>query len=109
MKTVKVTAKGQITLPAALREELNIKEGYYLDASIFLDGILLKPVRDGHELVREYCEKYGSVQTEDSVEEAKKILKNIKAKLGTPKDWSIMPYLWMELRLPPCFQNVRMV
>jgi len=82
MKTVKVTAKGQITLPAALREELNIKEGYYLDASIFLDGILLKPVRDGHELVQEYCEKYGSVQTEDSVEEAKKILKKVPFSLS---------------------------
>jgi AbrB family looped-hinge helix DNA binding protein len=82
MKTVKVTAKGQITLPAALREELNIKEGSHLDASIFLDGILLKPVRDGHELVREYCEKYGSVQTEDSVEEAKKILKKVPFSLS---------------------------
>jgi AbrB family looped-hinge helix DNA binding protein len=82
MKTVKVTSKGQITLPAALREELNIKEGYYLDASIFLDGILLKPVRDGHELVREYCEKYGSIQTEDSVEEAKKILKKVPFSLS---------------------------
>jgi AbrB family looped-hinge helix DNA binding protein len=82
MKTVKVTAKGQITLPAALREELNIKEGSYLDASTFLEGILLKPVRDGHELVREYCEKYGSVQTEDSVEEAKKILKKVPFSLS---------------------------
>ncbi len=82
MKTVKVTAKGQITLPAALREELNIKEGYYLDASIFLDGILLKPVRDGHELVREYCEKYSSVQAENSVKEAKKILKKVPFSLS---------------------------
>lgn len=82
MKTVKVTAKGQITLPAALREELNINEGYYLEASIFLDGILLKPVREGHELVREYCEKYGSKQDEDSVEVAKKILNKVPFSLS---------------------------
>lgn len=82
MITVKVTAKGQITLPAALREELNIKEGYYLDASIFLDGILLKPVREGHELVREYCEKYGSEYEEDSVEVARKILNKVPFSLS---------------------------
>lgn len=82
MKTVKVTAKGQITLPVALREELNIKEGYYLDASIFQDGILLKPVRQGHELVREYCEKYGVNQDEDSVEAAKKILNKVPFSLS---------------------------
>ncbi len=82
MKTVKVTAKGQITLPVALREELNIKEGYYLDASIFLDGILLKPVRQGHELVREYCAKYGSDQDEKSIEAANKILKKVPFSLS---------------------------
>jgi AbrB family looped-hinge helix DNA binding protein len=77
MKTVKVTAKGQITLPVALREELNIQEGYYLDASIFQDGILLKPVKQGHELVREYCEKYGANQDEDSIDAAKAILNKV--------------------------------
>lgn len=77
MKTVKVTAKGQITLPAALREELKISEGNYLDASLFLDGILLKPVREGHELVREYCEKYSSDQAGDNLETAKRILKKV--------------------------------
>lgn len=82
MKTVKVTAKGQITLPAALREELKINEGNYLDASIFLDGILLKPVREGHELVREYCEKYGSDQTGDNLETAKRILKKVPFSLS---------------------------
>jgi AbrB family looped-hinge helix DNA binding protein len=82
MKTVKVTAKGQITLPVSLREELNIKEGYYLDASIFQDGILLKPVRQGHELVREYCEKYDVHQTEYSIEAAKKILKKVPFSLS---------------------------
>ncbi len=82
MKTVKVTAKGQVTLPAALRKELNIKEGYYLDASVFLDGILLKPVRDGHELVRDYCEKYGSVHPGDNIEAAKKILKKVPFSLS---------------------------
>jgi AbrB family looped-hinge helix DNA binding protein len=82
MKTVKVTAKGQVTLPATLREELNIKEGCYLDASVFIDGILLKPVREGHELVREYCEKYGSDHEEESLEVAKKILNKVPFSLS---------------------------
>jgi AbrB family looped-hinge helix DNA binding protein len=82
MKTVKVTAKGQITLPASLREELKISEGNYLDASIFLDGILLKPVREGHELVREYCEKYSSDKPGDNLEAAKRILKKVPFSLA---------------------------
>ncbi len=54
MKTVKVTSKGQITLPIELRNKLNIEEDTYLDASILQNGILLKPVRDGNQLVQEY-------------------------------------------------------
>ncbi|MBM4235448.1 MAG: hypothetical protein FJ152_03130 [Firmicutes bacterium] len=42
----------------------------------------LKPVREGHELVQEYCEKYGSDQDEDSVEAAKKILKKVPFSLS---------------------------
>lgn len=44
MKRVKVTSKGQITLPHSLRVQLNIKEGDYLDASIHNNSLLLKPV-----------------------------------------------------------------
>jgi hypothetical protein len=43
---------------------------------------LLKLVRQGHELVREYCEKYGANQDEDSVEAAKMILNKVPFSLS---------------------------
>ena len=80
MKTVKVTSKGQITLPRELRSKLNIEEGTYLDASILQNGILLKPVRDGNQLVQEYCQKYGSESGD--LNKARQILKKIPFSLG---------------------------
>lgn len=57
---VKVTSKGQITLPSALRKKLNINEGDYLDAWIHNHNLLLKPVprQIDAELIREYCKQY---------------------------------------------------
>ena len=80
MKTVKVTSKGQITLPIKLRNKLNIEEDTYLDASILQNGILLKPVRDGNQLVQEYCQKYGS-ESED-LNKSREILKKVPFSLG---------------------------
>ncbi len=80
MKTVKVTSKGQITLPSELRNKLNIEEGTYLDASIFQNGILLKPVRDENQLVKEYCQKYGSESEE--LNKAREILKKVPFSLS---------------------------
>ncbi len=76
MKTVKVTSKGQVTLPQALRDQLDIEEGTYLDASIFQNGILLKPLKDGHQLVKEYGQKYGN-NDEQALEEARAVLGRI--------------------------------
>lgn len=57
---VKVSSKGQITLPSALRKKLNINEGDYLDAWIQNHSLLLKPVprQNNAELIREYCKQY---------------------------------------------------
>jgi len=76
LKTVKVTAKGQVTLPQPLRDQLEIDEGTYLEASIFQNGILLKPLKGGHQLIKEYSQKYGN-NDEQVLEEARTVLKRI--------------------------------
>jgi AbrB family looped-hinge helix DNA binding protein len=43
MPLVKVIRHGQITLPAALREKLDIKEGDYLEAELEGEAIVLRP------------------------------------------------------------------
>ena len=37
-------ARGQVTLPAELRQKLQVKEGDYLEAEVVENGMLLKPV-----------------------------------------------------------------
>jgi AbrB family looped-hinge helix DNA binding protein len=77
MKSVKVTSKGQITIPRSLREQLNIKEGDYLDASIQNKSLLLKPVPRQHdaEVIREHCKSYNSENA--GTEETRQILKKV--------------------------------
>lgn len=43
MPYVKVKTKGQVTIPAEFRRDLNLKEGDLLEALIERGGILLKP------------------------------------------------------------------
>ena len=76
MKTIKVTAKGQVTLPQALREKLDIEVGTYLDATIFQGGILLRPLKDGNQLIKEYGQKYGT-EHEDAIEQARSALAKV--------------------------------
>jgi len=54
MPLVKVIRHGQITLPADLREELDIKEGDYLEADIEGRTITLRPkvVMDQEQAVK---------------------------------------------------------
>ncbi len=44
MALVKVRRAAQITLPAEVREKLNLREGDYLEAEITERGVLLKPI-----------------------------------------------------------------
>jgi AbrB family looped-hinge helix DNA binding protein len=45
METVKVSSKGQIVIPRALREAGNIKAGTELIISAIADGLMLTPAR----------------------------------------------------------------
>lgn len=75
MKIVKVTSKGQVTLPHDLRSKLNIIEGSYLEATEFQNGILLKPTVSDSETIREHCKKYAN--NEDDLEETRRILSKV--------------------------------
>jgi AbrB family looped-hinge helix DNA binding protein len=44
MALMRVRRAAQLTLPAEVRQALNVKEGDYLDAQIVKDGVLLRPV-----------------------------------------------------------------
>lgn len=44
MSLVKVRRAAQITLPAEVREKLNVKEGDYLEAEVREGVLMLKPV-----------------------------------------------------------------
>jgi AbrB family looped-hinge helix DNA binding protein len=44
MALVRLLRGGQVTLPAEMRQKLDIKEGDYLEAEVVEAGMLLKPV-----------------------------------------------------------------
>lgn len=44
MTLMRVRRAAQLTLPADIRQALNVKEGDYLEASVTPEGVLLKPV-----------------------------------------------------------------
>jgi AbrB family looped-hinge helix DNA binding protein len=44
MTRVRLLRGGQVTLPAAMREQLQVKEGDYLQAEVVEGGMLLKPI-----------------------------------------------------------------
>jgi AbrB family looped-hinge helix DNA binding protein len=44
MTRVRLLRGGQVTLPAAMREQLRVKEGDYLEAEMVEGGMLLKPI-----------------------------------------------------------------
>ena len=66
MTLVKVIRNGQITLPAGLREELDIKEGDYLEAEIKEKEIILRPklVLDRNDAVKELHKIMDDVQSQ---------------------------------------------
>jgi AbrB family looped-hinge helix DNA binding protein len=44
MALLKILRSGQVTLPAELRKQFNLREEDYLEAEVIKEGILLKPV-----------------------------------------------------------------
>lgn len=77
MERVKITAKGQITLPKSLREKLRLKKGDYLDAFIHQNSLILNPVpqHTGKEILLEYCRRRSSRRV--SLEQARRILARV--------------------------------
>ena len=60
--TIKLTSKGQITLPKEIRDKLMLRSGDYLEAQVKDRCILLTPRRDKNDslLIMEYAEQYAA-------------------------------------------------
>jgi len=71
---VKITAKGQITLPKNLRETLKVSEGDYLEAYLRGNELVLKPEprQSGREMLIEYAQANSGNRV--CLEEARRIL-----------------------------------
>jgi AbrB family looped-hinge helix DNA binding protein len=82
MKRVKVTSKGQITLPQNMRQTLGIKEGDYLDVLMQGNTLLLKPSPKDNstQLLMEHSTKYCTGNA--SLEKARKVLSKIPFSLS---------------------------
>ena len=74
--TAKVTSKGQVTIPKALREELGIEEGDYLlmeneDGRLVARPSAIRPTEDFEELADRIAERFEEKGiTRDEVEDA---------------------------------------
>jgi len=82
MERIKVTAKGQVTLPKALRGKLKIKEGNYLEAFIRRNELVLRPLpeKPERELLLEYCRKNASRR--GGINDARRILSRLPFSLS---------------------------
>ncbi len=47
MDCVKISSKGQVTIPAEIRKTLNLESGTYLEIRLSDAGIVLKPLKKG--------------------------------------------------------------
>jgi AbrB family looped-hinge helix DNA binding protein len=58
---IKITSKGQITLPKEIRDQLTLRMGDYLQAEITNDKIILKPlpIENDISLLLEYAGREG--------------------------------------------------
>jgi AbrB family looped-hinge helix DNA binding protein len=68
MPYVKVKTKGQVTIPAEFRRDLNLAEGDLLEAVVERGGILLKP----KTVVDRYDEEWAKNVLKEAKEEAKR-------------------------------------
>ena len=65
MNKIKITSKGQITIPRDLREKLEIKEGMYLSGYIKDGSLVLRPLPDNSDKVK--LISYAYQESRDSV------------------------------------------
>jgi AbrB family looped-hinge helix DNA binding protein len=68
MPYVKVKTKGQVTIPAEFRRDLNLEEGDLLEAVVERGGIVLKP----KTVVDRYDEEWAQKVLKEAKEEAKR-------------------------------------
>jgi AbrB family looped-hinge helix DNA binding protein len=68
MPYVKVKTKGQVTIPAEFRRDLNLKEGDLLEALIERGGIVLKP----KTVIDRYDEEWAENVLKEAEEEGKR-------------------------------------
>jgi AbrB family looped-hinge helix DNA binding protein len=68
MPYVKVKIKGQVTIPAEFRRDLNLKEGDLLEAIVERGGIVLKP----KTVVDRYDEEWAKNVLKEATEEGKR-------------------------------------
>jgi AbrB family looped-hinge helix DNA binding protein len=74
MPYVKVKTKGQVTIPAEFRRDLNLKEGDLLEAVVERGGIVLKP----KTVVDRYDEEWAKNVLKEAAEEDKRSPKTIE-------------------------------
>jgi AbrB family looped-hinge helix DNA binding protein len=79
---IKVTAKGQVTLPKAMREKLDLKKGDYLDALLQNNTLVLKPVprQSNEQAILAYCKKHS--QNKADLKTVRKILAKVPYSLA---------------------------
>ena len=65
MNKVKITSKGQITIPKDVREKLELKEGMYLSTDIEEGNLVLKPLPENMDKIK--LINYAYRESRDSV------------------------------------------
>ena len=74
MPYVKIKTKGQVTIPAEFRRDLNLKEGDLMEVLVERGGILLKP----KAVVDRYDEKWAKNVLQEAQEEARQNPKTLQ-------------------------------
>ena len=87
MPLIKVIRNGQITLPAGLREELDIKEGDYLEAEVKEKEIILRPkvvldrndaVKMLHQIMDDVQSRTKGIDTEEIEREVAEAIREVR-------------------------------
>lgn len=87
MTLMRVRRASQLTLPADIRQALNVKEGDYLEASITPEGVLLKPMsvvqrERAWQRIKEFTAQVVDTEpnpNEDATIEEERIAEEVKA------------------------------
>ena len=76
-REIKVTSKGQVTLPKTIRESLRVSEGDYLQVELRGDELVLRPApkQNDREFLREYAREHSRERA--SLEEIQKMLSGL--------------------------------